>query len=498
MLFNSFDFLIFFPAAVLCYYLIPARFRYLWLLVCSYYFYMSWNAHYALLLALSTLITYLGGILMERAGENLSLKRFHLVLGFTVNLLILFLFKYIVFALGLIEQALSPFPISFRAPKWDILLPVGISFYTFQALSYMADVYKGCIKAERNPLRYALFVSFFPQLVAGPIERSGTLLKQFQDVCTSDAAYPPFNYERARNGLFFMLLGYFEKMVIAGRAGLLVDTVYNDCVSYNGFALILATLFFAIQIYCDFGGYSHIAIGAAKILGFELMDNFRQPYFAVSIQDFWHRWHISLSTWFRDYLYIPLGGNRGSRLNKYKNLMITFLASGLWHGAGMHFVLWGFLHGFYQIAGEFTMPVRKKWKKLCRLSEKSTASLMFSRCFTFFLVCVAWIFFRANSVKDGMYILLHSLRGWKLSFFTSGEIFGLGLSGTDFLILVCAILFLLLIDYLHEKQVYVSESLKRLPLIPRWLVYFILVLPVFLQALASFGKPASSFIYFQF
>lgn len=498
MLFNSFNFILFFPITVLCYYLIPAKFRHIWLLICSYYFYMSWNIRYALLLALSTLITYMGGILMERAGENLSMKRFHLFLSFTANLLILFFFKYITFAIGLLTRALSSLQISFHAPNLDILLPVGISFYTFQALSYAADVYKGRIRAEHNLFRYALFVSFFPQLVAGPIERSGTLLTQFQNVCASKAKYPPFDYEKARSGLFFMLFGYFEKMVIAERASLLVDSIYNDYTAYEGFALILATFFFAIQIYCDFGGYSHIAIGAARILGFDLMDNFHQPYFAVSIQDFWHRWHISLSTWFRDYLYIPLGGNRGGRLHKYKNLMITFLASGLWHGAGLHFVIWGFLHGLYQIAGDITMPVREKLKGMCRILPQSRTDLILRRLCTFCFVCIAWVFFRANGIRDGIYILLHSLRGWNFSFFTSGEIYGLGLPRADFWILICAILVLLLIDFLHERQIFISKVLQRLPLIPRWLSYFLLVLPIFLQALASFGKPASSFIYFQF
>lgn len=498
MLFNSFDFIIFFPAVVLCYYLIPARFRYIWLLICSYYFYMSWNARYALLLAFSTLITYTGGILMERAGENLSKKRFHLFFCFAINLLILFFFKYVTFALGLLARVLLPFQVTLHVPEWDILLPVGISFYTFQALSYTADVYTGRIRAEHNPLRYALFVSFFPQLVAGPIERSGTLLAQFQGVCASPVKYPPFDYEKARSGLFFMLLGYFEKMVIAERAGWLVDHVYNDYTAYEGFALLLASFFFAIQIYCDFGGYSHIAIGAARILGFDLMDNFRQPYFAESIQDFWRRWHISLSTWFRDYLYIPLGGNRVGRLRRYANLILTFLASGLWHGAGLHFVIWGFLHGLYQIFGDITRPVREKLKSFCRITQKSRADRMLHRLCTFLLVCAAWIFFRADGVRDGIHILIHSLRGWRFSFFTSGEIYGLGLSRADLAILICAILVLLLIDCLHEKQISIAKALQRLPLVPRWLAYFMLVLPVFLQALASFGEPASSFIYFQF
>lgn len=498
MLFNSFNFLLFFPIVVLCYYIIPARFRNLWLLLCSYYFYMNWNARYALLLGLSTLITYLSGLMIEWAKDRRAYRLFSLIFCFGSNLLILFFFKYFNFALSILSRILGVCHLSLSLPEWDIILPVGISFYTFQALSYTADVYKGRIKAEHNPLRYALFVSFFPQLVAGPIERSERLLSQLQSIDHTTKKHPPFDYAKAREGLFLMLLGYFEKMIIAERAGIIVDTIYDCASSYEGFALILATLLFAVQIYCDFGGYSHIAIGAAKVLGIDLMDNFHQPYFATSIQDFWHRWHISLSTWFRDYLYIPLGGNRKGKLRKYANLMITFLVSGLWHGAGMHFIIWGGIHGLYQVIGDITSKLRDSVKRFLHITPQGLADRTLKRIVTFFLVCIAWIFFRAGSIRDSIYIMVHSLQGLDLSFFTAKGFLNLGLDSRQFVILIGAILLLLFIDLLHERQRSLSESLSKIPLIPRWLLYFLMITPVFLQALASFGESASSFIYFQF
>lgn len=341
MLFNSTQFLIFFPIVTIAYFLIPHRIRYIWLLLASYYFYMCWNPKYALLIATSTVITWLSGLLIDRTNKSTAdlknkifKKKLWVGLSFASNLAILFFFKYFDFALRNLNAVLAQFNFELIQPGFDVILPVGISFYTFQALSYTMDVYRGEIYAEKNILKYALFVSFFPQLVAGPIERSKNLLKQFnEEHC--------FDYDRVKNGLLLMLWGFFMKLVIADRVALLVDQVYNNWEQYAGFEIVVATVFFAVQIYCDFGSYSNIAIGAAQVMGFTLMENFRQPYFATSVADFWRRWHISLTSWFRDYLYIPLGGNRKGQLRKYLNVMIVFVTSGLWHGASWHFVVWG-------------------------------------------------------------------------------------------------------------------------------------------------------------
>ena len=341
MLFNSMEFIIFFPCVVLIYFIIPKFAKNIWLLIASYYFYICWNAKYAILLFFSTAVTYISGILLDvvkntdwTGRQQIRYKKVIIILSFLFNLIILFYFKYINFAINILVRICAVIHIQLNIPTFDILLPVGISFYVFQALGYIMDVYRGEIYPEKNFLRYALFVSFFPQLVAGPIERSKNLLKQLEKPKT-------FNYNLVRNGLLLMLWGYFLKMVISDRCAVIVNQVYGDVGSYQGFQLILANVFFAVQIYCDFMGYSMIAKGAAKVLGFHLMDNFAQPYLAGSVKEFWHRWHISLSTWLRDYLYIPLGGNKGSKIVKYRNLMITFLVSGLWHGASLSFVVWG-------------------------------------------------------------------------------------------------------------------------------------------------------------
>ena len=313
MIFNSYAFLAFFPIVTLAYYLMPMRARRPWLLAASYYFYMCWNAQYALLIAASTLVTYLCALALGRMEAKAG-RRAVLALGLAINLGILCFFKYFGFFTDTFARIAARLGVRMAIPTFDVLLPVGISFYTFQALGYMIDVYRGKLPPEHSLMRYALFVSFFPQLVAGPIERSENLLRQVNED-------HPLDEKAVRDGLLVMLLGFFEKLVIADRASLYVDAVYGNWQQASGLQILLATVAFAFQIYGDFGGYSHIAIGAAKVLGYDLMENFRQPYFAVSVRDFWRRWHISLSTWFRDYVYIPLGG----RLGRCAKALLTFI-----------------------------------------------------------------------------------------------------------------------------------------------------------------------------
>lgn len=335
MVFNSLQFGLFFPIVVLLYLIMPRKMRCPWLLIASYFFYMGWNPKYAVLILTSTVITWLSGLLMDKASERR--KKFVVAASFVSNLSILFLFKYFDFMLANANKVLSLLKLTMVEKPFDVLLPVGISFYTFQALSYTMDVYRGTVKPERNFLRYALFVSFFPQLVAGPIERSENLLIQIQELPGKKL----WNYDRIASGLILMLWGLFQKMVIADRIAVLVDEIFNNYQMYEWFGLSVGAIAFALQIYCDFASYSTIAIGAARVMDFRLMENFDTPYFAKSIPEFWRRWHISLSTWFRDYLYIPLGGSRCSKWKRYRNLMVTFLVSGLWHGAGWTYVAWG-------------------------------------------------------------------------------------------------------------------------------------------------------------
>jgi D-alanyl-lipoteichoic acid acyltransferase DltB (MBOAT superfamily) len=388
-------FLVFFPAVALLYFVFPKKYRWIWLLVASYYFYMSWNVQYALLIAMSTMITYLSGLLIARSNAITDKRKrdFHrklwVALSFISNLAILCFFKYFDFVLDNLNRILSYAGVQAIPPTFDIILPVGISFYTFQALGYTVDVYREKIAVEKNPARYALYVSFFPQLVAGPIERSDNLLRQVHEEHR-------FSYANLRAGLFTALVGYFKKVCIADRAAALVNQVFSNYQQYAGFEIVVAVAFFAIQIYCDFSGYSDIAIGTAKVLGFDLVKNFKQPYFAASIQEFWRRWHMSLSTWFRDYLYIPLGGSRCSKAKKYRNVMITFLCSGLWHGANWTFVAWGGLHGFYHIVGEATASTRARLTHTLKIPRPIVYAWRIF--FTFILVCFSWIFFRADNL----------------------------------------------------------------------------------------------------
>ena len=395
MLFNSIEFLLFFPAVVLLYYAIPGKLRVFWILLTSYLFYMNWNPAYALLLLFSTAVTFLFGLLIGKrrtkekaaaeAGRPIhQLSKVWVGVSFAVNLAILFFYKYFDFTvdnLNVIRGWMGLAPVT---PGFDVLLPVGISFYIFQALSYVVDVYRGDVRMETNFIKYAAFVSFFPQLVAGPIERSTNLLTQF------DTPHK-LEYDNVRDGLLRMVWGFFLKIVIADRAAILVNQVFNYCNYYEGPTVLIAAVLFAFQVYGDFAGYSNIAIGAAQVMGFKLMKNFERPYLAVSVSDFWRRWHISLSTWFRDYLYIPLGGNRKGTVRKYINQMIVMLVSGLWHGAAWTFVLWGFLHGVGMIWDNLEHPhLPKKWMR---------------QAATFAYVCMTFVFFRAESIAQGVDVL---------------------------------------------------------------------------------------------
>jgi alginate O-acetyltransferase complex protein AlgI len=390
MLFNSLEFLLFFPSVVILYFALPHKFRWVFLLAASYYFYMNWKPIYAILIFFSTLITWGCGLLVERS-QSKSRKKTFLVLSLIINFSILFTYKYFNFLNESVFNVLDLMNIRWEVPNLDLLLPVGISFYTFQAVGYTIDVYRGELKAEKNLGIYALFVSFFPQLVAGPIERAKNLLPQFREVHYYDAS-------RLESGIKQMIWGFFMKLVVADRLSLIVNTAYNNVEAHNGVTLLIATVFFAFQIYCDFAGYSNIAIGASRIMGFDLMTNFKRPYLATNITDFWRRWHISLSTWFKDYLYIPLGGNRVSAAKNYFNVFITFLVSGIWHGANWTFVIWGSLHGIYN-ALQKLLGIDQ-----IRFSRFSGFKLLMI-FINFILVTLAWVFFRANTTTDGFSII---------------------------------------------------------------------------------------------
>ena len=490
MLFNSVDFIIFFPIVTILYFVLPRKIRYLWLLATSYYFYMNWNAKYALLLLFSTVVTYVSGLLIERLSGT-GKKKAVVAGSFVLNLGVLFFYKYINFALLIVTKVLESVHISVRIRDFDLILPVGTSFFTFQALSYTMDVYRGDIHAEKNFFRYALYVSFFPQLVAGPIERSKNLLKQL-------AVPSNFDFENARDGFLLMLWGYFLKLVLADRIAIFVDAVYTDYTTYHGWYLIVATLLFAIQIYCDFAGYSTIAIGSAQILGIRLMENFDAPYLAESVSGFWRKWHISLTSWFRDYLYIPLGGNRKGRIRKDINRMIVFLVSGLWHGAAFHFVVWGGINGFYQVIGEWLMPVRNRIISALRLHPELLGYRILRVLVTFVLVDFSWIYFRADSLDSAHAIIssiVHANNPWVLF---DGSLYELGLGDKSFRLMLFGILVLLFSDIMKRCGICIRQKILEQDYFIRWIVIAVAIAFILTFGIWGSGYNATNFIYFQF
>ena len=394
MIYNSFFFILTFPFIFLFYYLIPARYQ-KWrnniLLIISYTLYVSWKPVYALILLGVTGVTYYSALKIEQSQIQKRRKRI-LILGVVLALLPLAFFKYFNFINEVLVDAMSAFGLHIKLLGLNWAIPMGISFFTFQALGYLWDVYYGKIDAEREFCIYALFISFFPSILSGPINKASLVIPQIKSLRTY------FDYGKAVEGLKLVLWGMFMKVVVADRIGLFVDTVYGHYTCYSSLSCLLACFLYSIQIYADFGGYSLMAIGVGKILGFELTENFRRPMFAFSVTDFWRRWHISLSTWLKDYVYIPFGGSRCSKLRNYWNIMVTFLVSGLWHGANWTFILWGVLHGAFQVVEKAIGQNQCKyegWGKALKIT------------ITFILITLAWVFFRMPSIGDAMGLIGH-------------------------------------------------------------------------------------------
>lgn len=489
MFFNSFDFLVFFPIVVLVYFLFPHRIRHVWLLISSYYFYMCWNAKYALLILFSTVITYASGLLLEKVRP----KRKRLIMALCVisNLAVLGYFKYFNFIIDSLNSIILPLGGELNIPSFDILLPVGISFYTFQALGYIIDVYRGKTAAERNFFMYALFVSFFPQLVAGPIERSKDLLTQLKE-----RHY--FSMENTRDGLMLMLWGFFMKVVLGDRIAVVVDAIYANPEERPGFYLVIAAILFMIQIYCDFGGYSTIALGAAKVMGFKLTDNFESPFFSRSIAEFWRRWHVTLATWFKDYVYISLGGNRKGRIRQFLNGIIVFTLSGLWHGAAWTYVVWGFLNGLYQVAGALTKPLRDKLVCWLKLNRESFSHKLYQAVTTFLLVVFSCIFFRADNMTMAWQVIDSILHADNIHIIADGSLYTLGLSMKSYLIMEICIIVLLVVDGLKYRGICVREFIFKQELWFRWMIYIASVLFILIFGMWGSAYNAHAFIYFQF
>lgn len=481
MLFNSFTFAVFLPIVFICYWLIPHRFKWCVVLISSYYFYMCWNPVYIVLILFTTFISYVCALMLEKNKKTLT-KKIYIAITLIVSLGILFVFKYFNFFSNTVFKTFNSFGLPVHKITLDILLPVGISFYTFQTLSYVIDVYRGTISAEHHFGKYAAFISFFPQLVAGPIERASNLLPQILE-------NKKFDYANASYGMKLMAWGFFKKIIVADTFSIYVDKVYNSLPTFTGFSLIVATFLFSIQIYCDFSGYSDIAIGTAKLFNINLMTNFSSPYFSSSIKEFWSRWHISLSTWFKDYLYIPLGGNRCSKFRHSLNLFFTFLISGLWHGANWTFIIWGGIHGICQIIERFLLKNKHHY------NQKHNFKWWIKILFVFILCNITWIFFRAASFNDVVYIFSNSFKGIlnPISYVINGlTSIGLDLFTVENIVIMLCTLFAY--DYFSLK-LDVIKKISSLNIFLRWYIYITFLL-VFLGLLPSvYG---GQFIYFQF
>lgn len=506
MLFNSIDFLLFFPIITLIYFILPKKVRYIWLLVCSYYFYMSWEAKYALLLFLITMLTYVSGIILEAIqkgnnSEEETQKYGKAVMCITIilNVSILCYYKYLNYILDIFNKILGAMQIGRSISLLDIILPVGISFYIFQAMGYVIDVYRGDIYAEKNFLKYALFVSFFPQLVAGPIERSKNLLVQI-------GTPKSFSCENLRKGTLLMLWGFFLKLVIADRAAIIVNTVYADSITYAGLYIVIATFFFAIQIYCDFAGYSTIARGAALVLGYSLTDNFKAPYFAKSVREFWRRWHVSLTGWFRDYLYIPLGGNRKGAIRKEVNLLFVFLVSGLWHGSASSYIVWGLLNGIYQVIGDIFHPFYEKAESLRHeiLGQKGEngnknrfSKDLLERIITFLLISFTWLFFRAGGMASA-FILIKNMMHFNWIILLDHSLYSLGVPEDYFKVLIGTIILLFIVDYKKYKEIDMAEWFLAQSWWFRTAAELFLIFIILLYGCYGEIYDTTQFIYFQF
>ena len=500
MTFNSGGFLIFYPIAILLYFLLPKKLSRYSLLFMSCIFYLAWDVSLIWLIFFTTAVSFVSSHIIERT-EKKSVKKLFITVTLLACLGVLFFFKYYNFLAETLGWALKEINGATYDFTLDLVLPVGISFYTFQTLSYVIDVYRGEEKAEKNFATFALYVTFFPQLVAGPIERPGNLLPQLREK-------NKLTGENARIGLSKMAVGFFKKIVVADMLAEFVNAVYNDATGATGPALVIATVFFGFQIYCDFSGYTDIAIGCARVMGIRLMKNFDRPYKALSIKEFWARWHISLSTWFRDYLYFPLGGSRCSRARHMFNLFMVFFVSGLWHGANWTFVIWGLLHALYRIVGELTYKPRKAFYEKFGLymdtkkersgetkniRERRSAKQFFFDCgrklTTFVLVCFAWIFFRANNLADVGALLSALGTGWG-DIGASISAMGLNLAGA--VIAVLSIVIMTELDILTEKNEQTGEIMRKTST-----VYAVWAIAAAWLLLLSVGG-ASTFIYFQF
>lgn len=491
MLFNSLAFGIFLPVVFALYWLTPQKYRYFVVLLSSIWFYLGFGLTFFIILLMVVLVTYLGAIAIERAKEKMKRVCLHVVLIYVIGFLLLY--KYANFGLETIQDVLRFAGISFTPQVLKIAVPVGISFYTFKVVSYLADVYKGKIKAQTNFAKYAAYVTFFPQIASGPIERAGHFFETMESISL-------FSYEKAIYGVKLIGWGFFKKIIIADKLSGYVAKVFSDVNAFSGFSLLVAAFFFSIQIYCDFSGYSDIANGVAKLLGFDGAKNFDNPYFSSSVKEFWGRWHISLSLWFRDYIYIPLGGSRVGKVKYARNIMITFLVSGLWHGASWTYVVWGGLHGIVQVMETLLHDMFCKLRGIDpkdKNRNKNVLRRIIGVIFVFVFVTAAWVFFEASTVNDALYVLKNMFAGVTepVNYIKSG-LTCLGINSKMFMHLAVILGILFVFDLISLKRS-VFELIDKLPIVVRYIIYVFFV-DIMIIWFLQYGADSSSFVYFQF
>ena len=473
------SYFLFFPVAAVLYFVLPVRCKNPWLLLCSWFFYLCAGPEYFVFLLFAIAVTYFAGLQLDKKPARLTL-----VLAAGSLLLLLFVFKYLGFALSLVSRALSALGLAIESPALSLILPAGISFYLFQSIGYVIDVYRGKRPAERSFVKYALFVSFFPSLLSGPIGRSDQLLPQFDTP-------KRFSWTRVKSGLIRFLWGAFQKLVVADRLGVVTAAVFAAPQDYSTAQLWAAAIGFSLQIYCDFAAYSDMATGCAEVMGFSLIQNFRTPYFSRSIQEFWRRWHISLSTWFRDYLYIPLGGSRRGTARKYLNVLIVFGVSGLWHGAALTFVVWGLLNGLYQVIGGVTAALRRRVRTALHLRDDGKLCALWQISFTFVLATLAWVFFKSGSLSGALDVLSGMAvpqAGTGLALFSGRRELAAALGG----------LLLVLVRDLWSLKTDPYRSLAEGSRALRWVVCLGLLMLTLICGIYGTGYDAQDFIYFNF
>lgn len=491
MLFNSLQFWIFFIVVILAYYVLPQKCKWVCLLISSYIFYLLCNIKATFILLMLTIIVYFAAKGLENKEEGSSRRRL-LVATVVAILFILAIFKYFNFFIDNANYLLTIAGRNFKIPYRNLLLPVGISFYSFKAISYVLEVAWHRRKAENSVGKLALYLAFFPQVMSGPIDRPDNFFEQLK----KDKKFWLIDWDEV---ILQIGWGLFEKLVIADRLGMLVDTVYKNYSEYAGWQIGFASICFTLQILCDFDGYSNIAIGVSKAFGFCTKKNFDLPYFSLSIKEFWRRWHISLSSWFRDYLYIPLGGNRKGKIRKHINIMVVFLCSGLWHGAGWNYIIWGGLHGIYQIIGDITSPIKKKIYAALHISTEVASFKLMQGVITFFLVNFAWIFFKIEDmsvVRDIIKKMCHELNLGTI--FRNNVFYSMGLDEKEFKLVMIALGIWLMISLFQKYIVDLLDAFKRQNLMFKWIIYYMLIFGVIIFGAYGGNYSASNFIYISF